>query len=178
MLPREVIWNLKHSGKTDWRNPDIWMGFYVILLTFGGQIQLALRLQAHGAANPRQEIQKILKDFPDKRIAMGYGDKDDYGTPDLYRIFYSDHKGQPHELCDSKSFVQHKNPFRQELCGSKNPTTCFLSHLEGYPFLQRYSMVLKSKRNLMSATKNCKNEISSKFGRESHLSKPTLLRTK
>ena len=60
------------------------------LLTFGGQIQLAYGYKLMGQPNPRQEIQKILKDFPDKRIAMGYGDKDDYGDTDLFIVlFYS-----------------------------------------------------------------------------------------
>ena len=83
------------------------------LLTFGGQIQLAYGYKLMGQPNPRQEIQKILKDFPDKRIAMGYGDKDDYGdTRPFYRaLLFKTTKDNPMNSVTLEEFRSAQKPF-------------------------------------------------------------------
>ena len=56
-----------------------------LLLTLGGQLQMAYGFKLIGQPHPGQEVHQILADYPGHRIAMGYGEHDDYSDT---RTFY------------------------------------------------------------------------------------------
>ena len=86
-----------------------------LLLTLGGNMEFLYGFKLRGGQNPGTEIRQIIQDYPGKRIAMGYGQGNDYSDTRLfYRpLLYKTTRNNPMNAVTMIEFYCSKQPIPQ-----------------------------------------------------------------